>query len=214
VIVVVVWLVTEFWVLTDALSLALGVTSLASVRIPNLKISCIILGLFFVYDIFWVFLSEYIFKKNVMVTVATGLPTLPMLIVLPRVLDNGSSMLGLGDIVLPGLFLCFLFRYDHNNYTPFKQGYFLRAWIAYGIGLILTLVMVLVLARGQPALMYLVPCTIFTTLYFGWRRKELKLLWTGKHRVNEEDVEFSNVEEDSVSLLNGPGTEESATTEK
>lgn len=72
-----------------------------------MKVATIILSLFFVYDVFFVFLSEYIFKANVMETVARGavdsgssLPPLPMLILIPKVLFEGSeSMLGVGDIV-------------------------------------------------------------------------------------------------------------------
>ena len=32
---------------------------------------------------------------------------------------------------------------------------------------------------GQPALLYLVPCTLGTICYLGWRRKELYSLWEG-----------------------------------
>jgi len=35
-------------------------------RIPSLKIAMVILILFFLYDIFWVFLSKPIFGSNVM----------------------------------------------------------------------------------------------------------------------------------------------------
>jgi len=163
----------------------LAVTALSFVRIPSLKISVIILSLFFLYDIFWVFLSEYVFKKNVMVSVATELPSLPMLIVMPRLLDDGASLLGLGDIVLPGIFLCFLYRFDKAQNTPFKKGYFLRAWIGYFLGFLLTLVMVYALQRGQPALLYLVPATILPTIGFSYSRGELRILWRGYKEVPE-----------------------------
>lgn len=81
------------------LAVTLAVTALSTLRIPSLKVATVVLWLFFLYDIFWVFLSQYIFKKNVMVTVATQLPTLPMVLTLPRVLTDGDSLLGLGDIV-------------------------------------------------------------------------------------------------------------------
>ena len=41
------------------------------IRFPSLKLAAVCLGLLFLYDIFWVFFSEYIFSKNVMVEVAT-----------------------------------------------------------------------------------------------------------------------------------------------
>jgi len=196
------WLSTFFWLLTDMLAISLALTALSFVRLPNMKVSSIILILFLLYDVFWVFISPFIFKKNVMITVATQLPTLPMILVFPRVISDGWSLLGLGDIVLPGLFLCFLYRFDKMARTPFLRGYFLRAWIGYILGLIITLAMVLALQRGQPALLYLVPCTLIPTIFFGWRREELKNLWlgtTGDVAYTLEDGRVS--EESTVALL-------------
>lgn len=68
------------------------------------------------------------------VTVATNLPSLPMVIIMPRALDDGASLLGAGDIVLPGLFLCYLYRFDHWQKNTFRNGYFFRAWIGYIAG--------------------------------------------------------------------------------
>jgi len=219
---IVIWLIMRtndhFFFLTDALAFALAVTSLSSVRLPNLKVSSIILVLFFLYDIFWVFISQYIFKQNVMITVAVGLPNLPMVLIFPRMLDDGISLLGLGDIVLPGLFLCFLYRFDHFNKISFKSGYFLRGWIAYALGLELTFVMVYVLDRGQPALLYLVPFTLLTTIFFGWMRGQLGDLWKGLYRVEEIDIEENipnsdelngtELKEDQVSLLRAQDNDE------
>jgi len=161
-------------------------------RLPNLKISAILLWIFFFYDIFWVFLSEYIFKKNVMVTVATNLPSLPMVIILPRALDDGASLLGAGDIVLPGLFLCYLYRFDHWQHSAFRNGYFFKAWIGYIVGLVVTIIMVYALQRGQPALLYLVPFTMIPTVITGYSRGQLHLLWQGI-KQREEDRGYRGV---------------------
>jgi len=205
--VVAAWLATFYWILTDLLAISLALTALSFVRLPNLKISSIILILFFVYDVFWVFISPFIFKKSVMESVATQLPTLPMVLIFPRVLSPGFSLLGLGDIVLPGLWLCFLFRFDKANRTEFKHGYFLRSWIGYILGIILTLIMVVVLQRGQPALLYLVPFTLIPAVVLGWMRGELKHLWNGTttHQMYtvEEGRAARGSTEDSIALLGG-----------
>jgi len=115
-----------------------------------------------------------------MVSVATSVSiSLPMLIYIPRFFSPGGSILGAGDIVLPGLFLCYLYRLDHALRTPWKQGYFFRAWIAYIIGLMFTILMLYVLQRGQPALLYLVPAIISPTVFWGWKKQQLSLLWYG-----------------------------------
>ena len=53
------WLVTGSWLLNNVLGVAICVTCMAVIELPNVRICCILLGLLFVYDFFWVFLSEW-----------------------------------------------------------------------------------------------------------------------------------------------------------
>jgi len=72
---------------------------------------CILLGGLFFYDVFWVFYTD------VMVTVAQSFDA-PIKLMFPQdLLENGfhgkhHAMLGLGDIVVPGIFIALLLRYD------------------------------------------------------------------------------------------------------
>jgi len=176
------WLVTFSWPITNILAVSLALTALSFVRLPNMKVSLLILVLFTLYDVFWVFISPLFFKKSVMVTVAMQLPTLPMIILFPRILSEGWSLLGLGDIVLPGLWLCYLYRFDIINRTPFRSGYFLRAWIGYILGLMITLLMLLAMQKGQPALLYLVPATVLPTLFFRLEKARIEVFVAWNHR--------------------------------
>lgn len=103
------------------------------IKLNSLKVAALLLIVAFFYDIFFVFVTPYLFKgKSVMITVATsgGPPTadplwcekypddkncqggepLPMLFQIPRLGDytGGSSLLGLGDIVCKFLRDCFV----------------------------------------------------------------------------------------------------------
>lgn len=122
--------------LIAAMGMGLCVAFIAFVRLPSLKVSTLLLTGLLLYDVFWVFFSSYIFSANVMVKVATrpaenpvGLVArklnlgayvreapklnLPGKLVFPSIHNSGHfSMLGLGDIVMPGLLLCFVLRYD------------------------------------------------------------------------------------------------------
>jgi len=51
---------------------------------------------------------------------------------------------------------------------------------AYGFGLLVTFGALAIMGSGQPALLYIVPLTLGTTVLVGWRRKELRQLWTGQ----------------------------------
>ena len=48
------------------------------------------------------------------------------------------------------------------------------------MGLLITFVMLFVMEKGQPALLYLVPCTLGTGYVIGWKRGDIKRLWTGQ----------------------------------
>lgn len=45
--------------------------------------------------------------------------------------------------------------------------------------MILTFVVLVLMKKGQPALLYLVPCTLVTASIVAWRRKEMKKFWKG-----------------------------------
>eukprot|EP01088_Endostelium_zonatum_P013809 TRINITY_DN2867_c1_g6_i1.p1 TRINITY_DN2867_c1_g6~~TRINITY_DN2867_c1_g6_i1.p1 ORF type:complete len:402 (-),score=118.09 TRINITY_DN2867_c1_g6_i1:22-1227(-) len=215
------WLSTKYWILTDFIALNLAMTSLSFVRIPNLKIASVLLGLFFIYDIFWVFVSPAVFGKNVMVTVALSLPSLPILIVLPRTILPGYSILGLGDIMLPGLYICFLSRFDknqkinhnsnNNNNNELnvnnndegnvkKRRYREVGMWGYGIGIITTLVSLVVMGKAQPALLWLVPSVIGSSVIEGWRRGELKEMWEGGENGEREIGGGERREEEMVEM--------------
>ena len=51
---------------------------------------------------------------------------------------------------------------------------------AYGVGLLVTFLALAVMGSGQPALLYIVPLTLGTTVVIGWSRKELRQLWIGE----------------------------------
>uniref|UniRef100_A0A8D9APH5 Signal peptide peptidase-like 3 n=2 Tax=Cacopsylla melanoneura TaxID=428564 RepID=A0A8D9APH5_9HEMI len=125
--IVCIWVLTGHWLLMDAMGMGLCVAFIAFVRLPSLKVSTLLLTGLLIYDVFWVFFSSYIFSTNVMVKVATrpaenpvGLVakrfhmggvvrdapklSLPGKLVFPSLHNTGHfSMVGLGDIVMPGL---------------------------------------------------------------------------------------------------------------
>ncbi|GFP99177.1 signal peptide peptidase-like 2 [Phtheirospermum japonicum] len=173
------------WIGQDILGIALITTVLQIVRIPNLKVGTVLLSCAFIYDIFWVFVSKKLFKESVMIVVARGDKSgedgIPMLLKIPRLFDpwGGYSIIGFGDILLPGLLVAFSLRYDWLANKTLRTGYFLWAMFAYGLGLLITYVALnLMDGHGQPALLYIVPFTLGTFLALGRKRGDLKVLWT------------------------------------
>lgn len=127
------------------------------------------------------------------------------------------TMLGLGDVALPSVLLVYLLRFDHKNHTYFK-GYFLISFIGYCFGLLFTFIAIVVGfevngVRGQPALLYIVPCILIPCLIVAHSRKQLNGLWNGSllkfsSKTSECDmspfVENEPIEpNDHTSLLSG-----------
>lgn len=173
------------WIGQDILGIALIVTVLQIVRVPNLKVGTVLLSCAFLYDIFWVFVSKWWFHESVMIVVARGDKSgedgIPMLLKIPRMFDpwGGYSIIGFGDIILPGLLVAFSLRYDWLAKKKLRAGYFVWAMTAYGTGLLITYVALnLMDGHGQPALLYIVPFTLGTFLTLGKQRRDLKVLWT------------------------------------
>ena len=135
-----------------------------------------------------VYWSFWVFGTSVMVTVAKsfdGPIKLLFPIELPSVdVPNGKfSLLGLGDIVVPGLFVALLLRFDahrntHKTLIPtFSSPYFLGNVICYALGLAMTVGVMYCFNAAQPALLYLVPACLGGSLLVGVMRGEVKELW-------------------------------------
>ncbi|XP_031474620.1 signal peptide peptidase-like 2 isoform X2 [Nymphaea colorata] len=173
------------WIGQDILGISLMITVLQTARLPNIKVAAALLCCAFVYDIFWVFISPLLFHQSVMIAVArgdkSGGESIPMVLRIPRFFDpwGGYNLVGFGDVLFPGLLVSFAFRFDRMKKKGILNGYFLYLIIGYGVGLFLTyLGLYLMDGHGQPALLYLVPCTLGVSVVLGLVRKELKDLWS------------------------------------
>mmetsp|Transcript_35632 Transcript_35632/g.79248 ORF Transcript_35632/g.79248 Transcript_35632/m.79248 type:complete len:564 (-) Transcript_35632:687-2378(-) len=182
------------WLLQDFSGVCLMLLVLRTLRLSNIKVTCILLPLAFVYDIFWVFISPLFFNgESVMVEVAEGGSSheyLPMLLRVPRFYLaqlGGYSMLGFGDVILPGLLVAYTRRLDIDLHLTASliRSYFPATVLSYAAGLMLTYV-ALVFSwfgdQGQPALLYLVPCTLGTVLLLGYLRGDLSLMWYSSNK--------------------------------
>uniref|UniRef100_A0AC11CZ28 Histocompatibility minor 13 n=1 Tax=Ovis aries TaxID=9940 RepID=A0AC11CZ28_SHEEP len=152
------YLLRKHWIANNLFGLAFSLNGVELLHLNNVSTGCILLGGLFIYDIFWVF------GTNVMVTVAKSFEA-PIKLVFPQdLLEKGLeadnfAMLGLGDIVIPGIFIALLLRFDislkKNTHT-----YFYTSFAAYIFGLGLTIFIMHIFKHAQPALLYLVPACI------------------------------------------------------
>jgi len=145
----------KHFIANNTLGLAFSIQAIEFMSVGSVKIGAILLCGLFLYDIFWVFCTP------VMVSVATSFVA-PIKLLFPRALDLAStgerpfSMLGLGDIVVPGIFVAILLRFDNQRNNKGKS-YFRYGMIGYVLGLATTIVVMNVFNAAQPALLYIVP---------------------------------------------------------
>ncbi|XP_049979346.1 signal peptide peptidase-like 2B isoform X2 [Alexandromys fortis] len=180
------------WVLQDILGIAFCLYMLKTIRLPTFKACTLLLLVLFIYDVFFVFITPFLTKSgnSIMVEVATGPSNssthekLPMVLKVPRLntsplslCDRPFSLLGFGDILVPGLLVAYCHRFDIQVQS--SRIYFVACTIAYGLGLLVTFVALVLMQRGQPALLYLVPCTLMTSCTVALWRRELGAFWTG-----------------------------------
>ncbi|CAH2268292.1 minor histocompatibility antigen H13 [Pararge aegeria] len=169
------YLLKKHWIANNLFGIAFAINGVELLHLNNVVTGCILLCGLFLYDIFWVF------GTNVMVTVARSFEV-PIKLVFPQdLLVNGLNasnfaMLGLGDIVVPGLFIALLLRFDKS----LKRGsefYFRATFTAYILGLLATILVMHVFKHAQPALLYLVPACLATPLTLALLKGDINALF-------------------------------------
>lgn len=190
------YFMSKHWTINNILGICFCLQGIQRFSLGTYRVGAILLvGLFF-YDIFWVF------GTDVMVTVAKSLDG-PIKILFPRSLtpseETGKidlALLGLGDIVIPGFFLSLLLRFDaHQAKVPtvytdvhakFPKPYFHWALIFYILGMCTTMGVMIFFEAAQPALLYLVPACLISSLGCAAIRGEMKELLEYSEEPEEE----------------------------
>lgn len=178
------YLIKKHWIANNLFGLAFAINGVELLHLNNVVTGCILLSGLFVYDIFWVF------GTNVMVTVAKSFEA-PIKLVFPQdLITNGLNasnfaMLGLGDIVIPGIFIALLLRFDHSLKRKSKL-YFYTSMVAYLMGLLATIFVMHVFKHAQPALLYLVPSCMGTPVFVALLKGDIKKLFAYEDHPEEK----------------------------
>ncbi|XP_037069209.1 minor histocompatibility antigen H13-like [Pollicipes pollicipes] len=180
------YLVQKHWIANNIFGLAFSVNGVEMLHLNSVLTGVILLGGLFIYDIFWVF------GTDVMVTVARSFEA-PIKLVFPQDLlekglaANNFAMLGLGDIVIPGIFIALLLRFDMSLKRGSKV-YFYMTFAAYVAGLLTTIFIMHVYKHAQPALLYLVPACLGTPLLLALVRGDIKTMFQYEDHPEEAEA--------------------------
>lgn len=174
---------TKNWVSSNLLGLSFALSAIKLLHLDSFKTGMTLLAGLFIYDIFWVF------GTDVMVSVAKSFDV-PVKLLFPRNIfqmawwkfTSEFTMLGLGDIVIPGVMVSLCLRFDEHNSSEknskiFCKPYFFACLSAYLLGLITTMTVMHTFKAAQPALLYLSPACILAPLVVALCRGQLSQLF-------------------------------------
>ena len=217
----VIYFMKKNWILNNILGMAFSVFGIENLTLGEYKVGLILLSLLFFYDIFWVFYTP------VMVSVAKKIEG-PVKLMFPKLKEaieqmrkekgedneyagkpydpREYNMIGLGDIVIPGIYVALMLRFDIYLYKKAKKDisklgfknmkYFLVTFIFYNIGIVTTLCSMYFFNHAQPALLYLVPCTLISSTFTALINGDIKTLWKfNEEKIAEEEDDDDEEEE-------------------
>jgi len=198
------YFLSKHWVLNNLFGIAFSICGIESLVLPSFQIGFVLLwGLFF-YDIFWVY------GTNVMLTVAKAVDA-PIKLLFPVNLfaaEPAFSMLGLGDIIIPGVFIALCLKYDVDkailnfrrqgirefNFDLISTPYFKWSLGGYALGIVMTYNALIIFKTAQPALLFLVPCVTLSVLLCALKNREVKDLFEYSEDNIRQYLEVSLIE--------------------
>ncbi|KAL3893935.1 MAG: hypothetical protein SGCHY_005558, partial [Lobulomycetales sp.] len=201
---------SKHWIVSNFYGEAFSVSAVQLLNLDSFQTGMLLLAGLFFYDIFWVF------GTDVMVTVAKNFEA-PIKVVFPKdifeILQRGLfdqsgekiafTMLGLGDIVIPGIFVALCLQFDYHMHKKrtakgklvttgsgrfkFPKPYFTSCFLAYCAGLFTTVYIMHNFKAAQPALLYLSPACTLTPLVVAFFRGEIKDMFSFKPQEEAEE---------------------------
>ncbi|GAO47824.1 hypothetical protein G7K_2022-t1 [Saitoella complicata NRRL Y-17804] len=214
---------SKHWIAANIFALSLATNAIQLLALDSFKTGSILLAGLFFYDIF------FVFGTDVMVTVAKGLDV-PIKILFPRDIMAAKyqfTILGLGDIVIPGIFIALALRFDLYNYHArfpriqyykhrarqgqFAKPYFRATMTGYVLGLAATVGVMHTTGRAQPALLYLSPACVLSVVLTALVRGELKAAFAYSEDTSNKSTKDDKKEGKDANMESDVSAEESVT---
>ncbi len=193
------YLLTNHWASNNLFGILFSIEGIQKVGLGSYYNGFVMLSGLFFYDIFWVFGTE------VMVSVAKNFDG-PIKLLFPQGPGLPHSLLGLGDIVIPGFFLALMLQFDEHlprliatrdNKNLVRSSapthtYFWIVYFFYIVGLTVTVIVMYYFKAAQPALLYLVPACLLSSISVAAWKGHVTLLWNYDQEQLKENPLLEN----------------------
>ena len=184
--IIMLYFMTRHYLINDIICFCLSFTVMSFIVLKSFILCFMCLFAFFIYDTFWVFYSDKIFHDNIMLVAATSIQ-IPIKIEFPILFSDNPlkncMILGLGDILLPGLIIKYSRRFDcfraRLNHKIKGMSFYTFNLILYLISLATAMICMKVFNHGQPVLFYLSPIFIFGLIGKAYNEGCLTDFWNG-----------------------------------
>ncbi|BFU19743.1 signal peptide peptidase family protein [Entamoeba histolytica HM-1:IMSS-B] len=174
-IIVLVYINNPNWWLTNIIAICIAISIQTLLSFDKVHIPLVLVIGLFVYDLIRIFRNCYIPFYDGQ-SVLKGLSKnstayrIPLYLEFYSMFSAGHFIIGLGDIIFPGMFITHLYCIDFL----FKTHYFLISVIGYCFGMIGTILLIWNYQIGIPVLLCIVPAMIILSLIYSIITKTLK----------------------------------------
>ena len=155
------WFMYPIWWTYDVLAFIVGINAVKAIAPVNLRYLLYFMIGILLYDVWGVFLSQDIVEVVQKTAEVSGISP-PAVVLVPFT----NRMLGVGDIVFPGLVIVSVIKSQIATF----------AFIGFGAGLAMTLFIFYVSGTPLPALLFLMPST-FIVLIVGSKITKKRIPW-------------------------------------
>lgn len=168
---------------SNLIAWSLALLSIRATSVDSFVVAAVLLLGLVCYDVF------FVFSTDMMASVVRQVEV-PFSLRMSKSFnsDNPAVILGLGDIVIPGVAVAFLRQFGEAAEGP----YFINAVIAYVVGLTIALLANTFIQNGQPALLYIVPAilasALLTAFWYGEVHELLSFQHDDEHADAGEDI--------------------------
>ncbi|KAG0209371.1 hypothetical protein BGX28_010359 [Mortierella sp. GBA30] len=175
---------TRHWIVSNVFGVCLALSAIELLSLDSFKTGLIFLAGLTLHDVAWDL------EKDIMISVSKNFSS-PLKVSFPSLilgLPAGQAFhfvtLGLGDIVIPGIFAALCLRFDQHRAgtrnpmlgqsTAFRKPYFIACLVAYVLGLSFYFYITHLFKSTQPVLLYLATASILSVSMTAIVRGETK----------------------------------------
>ncbi|KAM0676480.1 hypothetical protein GVAV_000447 [Gurleya vavrai] len=148
------YIVSENWLLTDIISGSICFSSIREIKLDSVMTGFIHLSILFIYDIIILNNKQHIDK------LLEGIKV-PIQIVFPQNL-KGFDLISTGDIFMPGLFIAVVKRYCDKNNT---RGIFVLTYLGFCIGVFLVIIISYIFELHIQTMLIVCPVLVMFSLF-------------------------------------------------